>query len=308
MARKNPSFEQLVGYMEKDDGDRVLFHNFFGHDRIRREEIVSEFAENAKRLPKRRNGNALYHEILSFSAGHALGRDEARRILSDIGYEYLKLRAPGQLAYGTLHRDTDHLHLHLCISSNGLGERKRVRLSKLAFSEIQKTIETLVRERYPELNQERVYTKDRKAERVKTASREQAYKERTGATSRKEGLAGMVHGLFEYANSRRELEELLARQGFRIYVRGKTVGLEGPDGKKHRLKTLGLDLHYSAALERFDAPKDRNAGSGGNSDRRHGPGAANGTEEKELRKAERKEELERAAAAFRDSDGPERTR
>jgi hypothetical protein len=304
MARKDPSFDQLVGYMEKDDGDRVLFHNFFGHDRIRREEIVNEFAENAKRLPKRKNGNALYHEILSFSAGHSVGREEARRILSDIGYEYLKLRAPGQLAYGTLHRDTDHLHLHLCISSNGLGEQKRVRLPKREFSEIQKKVENLVRERYPELNQERVYTKERNRERVKTASREQAYKGRTGSASRKEDVAGMVHGLLEYANSRSELDALLAGRGFRLYARGKTVGLEGPDGKKHRLKTLGLDLHYSAALERFDAPKDRSAGSD------TGPEAERGGESgrKEASKASRKEELDRASAAFRDSEGRERTR
>jgi hypothetical protein len=306
MARKNPSFDQLVGYMEKDDGDRVLFHNFFGHDRIRREEIVREFVDNARTLPKRRNGNALYHEILSFSAGHSVGRDDARRILSDIGYEYLKLRAPGQLAYGTLHRDTDHLHLHLCISSNGLGETKRVRLSKAAFAEIQKTIENLVRERYPELNQERVYTRDRKAERVKTASREQAYKERTGAASKKECIAGMVHGLFEYANSRNELDRLLAKEGFRIYVRGKTVGLEGSDGRKHRLKTLGLDLHYSAALERFDAPKDRSAGT--EKETEEGAGAAHGAAEKDRKRTARKAELDRAAAAFRDTDGPERTR
>lgn len=295
---------QLVGYMEKDDGDRVLFHNFFGHDRIRREEIVNEFEENSRHLPKRKNGNALYHEILSFSAGHSVGREEARRILSDIGYEYLKLRAPGQLAYGTLHRDTDHLHLHLCISSNGLGERKRVRLPKREFAEIQKTVENLVRERYPELNQERVYTRERDRERVKTASREQAYKDRTGSASRKEGLAGMVHGLFEYANSRAELDALLAAKGFRVYVRGKTAGLEGPDGKKHRLKTLGLDLHYSAALERFDAPKDRSSGD------TPGDGKGRGDEEgrKKSEKSSRKEELDRASAAFRDSEGRERTR
>lgn len=299
MARKDPSFGQLVSYMEKDDGDRVLFHNFFGHDRIRREEIVREFEENSGRLPKRRNGNALYHEILSFSAGHSVGREEARRILSDVGYEYLKLRAPGQLAYGTLHRDTDHLHLHLCVSANELGKSKRVRLSKREFSDIQKSIENLVRERYPELNQERVYTKGRDHERVKTASREQAYKDRTGSASRKEGLAGLVHGLLEYAGTRQELDALLARQGFRLYRRGKTVGLEGPDGKKHRLKTLGLDLHYSAALERFDAPRDRTAKGG-----RGGDGAS----DREADKAARKEELDRAFSSARDKQGPERTR
>lgn len=315
MARKEASFAQLVSYMEKDSGDRVLFHNFYGHDRMRTEEIVREFEENARALPRRKNGNALYHEILSLNAGHSLTREDARRILADVGHEYLSRRAPRQLAYGALHRDTGHLHLHLCVSSNPLGKPNRARLDKKRFAEIQKEVEAIVRERYPELNQEIVYGKDRKKERVKTASREQQFKERTGKGSRKEEMAGIVHGLLEFARDREELGALLARRGFRLYERGKTIGIEDPEGKRHRLKTLGVDLHYSAALERFGAPKDR-AGTGrGDGD---GRGPETGPREPppgaESRGAEadaatgRKAELDRAFAASREREAKERGR
>ncbi|MFB0965589.1 MAG: relaxase/mobilization nuclease domain-containing protein [Patescibacteria group bacterium] len=341
MARKEASFAQLVAYMEKDSGDRVLYHNFYGHDRMRTEEIVREFDENARRLPRRKNGNALYHEILSLSAGRVLDRAEARRILADIGYEYLSRRAPGQLAYGTLHRDTDHLHLHLCISSNELGKQNRVRLSKREFAEVQKEVEAIVLERYPELGQERIYTKDRTKERVKTASREQQFKERTGKASRKEGMAGIVHGLLEYAGSAKELDALLARHGFKVYRRGKTFGLVDAEGKRHRMKTLGLDLHFSAALERFGAPREligptRGRDTGEDADGRAGPAGvergdeagrrgtepgqegrkretgtgrtAAGEEERKDRADARKADLDRAAAASREREDRERGR
>ena len=336
MARKEASFRQLVSYMEKDSGDRVLYRNFYGHDRMRAEEIVREFEENAGNLPKRKNGNALYHEILSLSAGHSLDRAEARKILADIGHEYLSRRAPDQLAYGALHRDSGHLHLHLCISSNPIGKPNRVRLEKKRFAEIQKEVEAIVLERYPELRQDVVYGKERRKERVKTASREQEFKGRTGKASRKEAVAGLVHGLLEFARDRKDLEALLAREGLRLYERGKTPGLEDADGKRHRLKTLGLDLHYSAALERFGAPKDRDgkgradrdpetdAGPRGREGGRD-PGTASGRSGRERgtgpedvpppEKGEarteaerRKAELDRAFAASREREERERKR
>lgn len=306
MARKVPSFAQLVGYMEKDAGDRVLYHNFYGHDRMRAEEIVREFEENSRRLPRRKNGNALYHEILSLNAGHSLSREEARRVLADIGHEYLSRRAPGQLAYGALHRDTGHLHLHLCISSNPVGKPNRVRIAKREFADIQKEIEDLVRERYPELNQERVYTKERYRERVKTSSREQSLKERTGKGSRKEEIAGVVHGLLEYARSREELDALLERSGLKLYERGKTLGLVDSDGKRHRLKTLGLDLHFSAAFERYSAPTDR--GPERSEERETGPEKAAAGPAGDDSRSRRKEELDRAFAATREREEKERGR
>ncbi len=260
MARKEASFAQLVGYMERDGAERLLFHNLFGHSRTPAEEVVREFESNAGWLRRRKNGNALYHEIISLSSGHALGKDEARRILADVGHEYLARRAPGQIAYGTLHRDSGHLHLHLCVSANEIGRSDRVRLSKGRFAEIQKELERIVMERYPELRQEPVYAKGRaRVEgRVKTTKREQQFKNRTGTASRKEDVARAAAEAFDLAETREGLRAALAERGLSLYVRGSTAGVTDADGTRHRLKTLGVGLHFSAALERIaarDAPE-----------------------------------------------------
>lgn len=305
MARKHPSFGQLVAYMEKDASDRVLYHNFYGHDRMRSEEIVREFRRNADNLSRRKNGNALYHEILSLKPGKAIDRETARRVMSDIGSEYLRRRASDQLAFGVVHRDTDHVHLHLCISSNGVGRCERERLSKREFSEIQKELESLVIERYPELGQTRVYDKSSSKEKVKTTSREQAAKTRTAGESRKETLARKIHAMLEMARSKEELDRAFEREGLKLYVRGKGFGVVDRDGKKHRFSTLGTDLHFSAAVERFSAPKDA-------PEKEFRYEAHQPAEERVVREKtpeySRKEELERARAAAKGRDGPERDR
>ncbi len=219
MARKEGSFAQLVSYMGKESGEQAVFHNLYGHEGTRAQEIVREFEENASWLPARRNGNVLYHEIVSLSAGHGLDRESAAKALADIGYEYLARRAPGQIAYGVAHNDTDHPHLHLCISANELGSPRRSRLSKAEFSRIQKEMEELVRTRYPEIGQEAVYAKGRGAETVKTTRSEQEMKERTGLGSAKERMAARVRSFLQRARSEGELAALLASDGLSLYVR-----------------------------------------------------------------------------------------
>lgn len=64
MSRKEPSFAQLTAYMtdEKSDRDFDLHQHVFSRDP---EHIAHEFETNARLLAKRKNGNYLYHEILS---------------------------------------------------------------------------------------------------------------------------------------------------------------------------------------------------------------------------------------------------
>lgn len=320
MSRKDCSFGQLVAYMEKDAGERAVFHNLYGNGRTARDEIVREFEENASFLPKRANGNVLYHEIVSLSAGHGLDREAAARVLGDIGHEYLARRAPGQIAYGVMHKDTDHLHLHLCISANAIGSGKRERLSKKDFARVQKEVEELVRTRYPEIRQEAVYARGRHPEAVKTTAREQAMAGRTGKASRKAEIAARAHAALALAGSERELSALLASEGLVLSKRGKNWTLEATDGSRYRLSTLGLALHHSAALERFGSPdaqpekrrRERDGNGAGRRERFPGngregdvplPGAA---DEEELRR--RREETARAVERGRNAPpGRERT-
>lgn len=255
---KNP-FMNLVRYMTRTgDGEKsqsVLWHGFYGHEGMSNDEIVAAFEENARHLKERKNGNVLYHEILSFSAGYSLQGEALAQAVADIGQEYLRYRAPGQMAFGAIHYDTDHIHLHLMVSANGIGKREPVRLTKAQFAELQKAVEAFTLAKYPQLAQTRIYDRDRPKERLKTQAHEQAMKSRTGEPSRKERIKSQLHGLFEQAASMAELEMRLEAEGLSLYQRGKSLGVVErlPDGseRRHRLATLGLAEHYQATMTRF---------------------------------------------------------
>lgn len=256
-------FGRLVDYMTRSEdhevAESVIWHGFYGHAGMAARDVVDAFQRNAAHLKARKNGNVLYHEILSFSRGHNLPDQELVRSVTDIGQEYLRQRATDQLAFGAVHRDTDHIHLHLMISANEVGKAERVRLSKKDFADIQKSVEAYALKHYPELAQTRVYDKSRAPEKLKTQTNEQAMKTRTGAQSRKEALKAKLHQFFERARSPEDLEGLLRAAGMSLYTRGKNFGvvLQDDQGevRKHRFATLGLDTHYQATLERWTQDK-----------------------------------------------------
>jgi hypothetical protein len=264
-ARFSSPFGKLIRYMnrgiEDGEGRAVLWHNFYGGDRTPEDEILREFEGNAKLLDARKNGNVLYHEILSFSKGHQARGDELYRMVADIGQEYLRERAPNQLGYGVVHLDTDHIHLHLMLSANEAGRSDRVRLSKAEFAEVQARVERFTLERYQALAQTQIYGRERSPERLKTQVHEQAMKARTGEPSRKEALKAKLHQLFERARTVDELGRLLSDEGVSFYSRGKSVGIvvRDQDGteRRHRLSTLGLESHYVQTNARLLARPDQ---------------------------------------------------
>lgn len=278
--RFSSPFGKLIRYMnrglEDGEGRAVLWHNFYGGERTPEAEILQEFDRNAELLEARKNGNILYHEILSFSKGHQARGDELYRMVADIGQEYLRERAPNQLGYGVVHLDTDHIHLHLMLSANPAGRSERVRLSKAEFAEVQKRVERFTLERYQALAQTKIYDRERPRERLKTDAHEQAMKLRTGKPSQKETLKAKLHQVFARASTTVELAKLLEAEGIAFYARGKSVGVivRDPDGteRRHRLSTLGVLDHYQETNARLlsgqaqakekDMTRERPPGSG----------------------------------------------
>ena len=252
MSRKDASFRQLIDYMKKDRGEVVFGHNLCGNPFGRQEDLILEFEANARRLRERKNGNVLYHEVISLETGAELRKEEIIRILGEIGREYVNRRAPHQMSLGIAHTDAKHIHLHICISANAVGTQKRERLSKQQFSEVQKEVERIVCERWTELSQTTIYTKERNQERLKTRSAEQEMHKRTGEPSRKEDIKTRVHGILERANTPEEFTMLLRDHKLELYQRGKTIGvIDSETGRKHRLSTLGVEAHYEASMVRI---------------------------------------------------------
>jgi len=274
MSRKSPSFGQLVEYFNKEHYDNApSFTQNLWASAYDTNAVTNEFDHNATFLPKRSNGNFLYHEVIALEKTEDISSQKQAQILLDLAQQYSKRRAPNQLVYGKMHKETDHLHFHLLISANGINGRKRQSLSKSAFGKIQRDVERYKIEHYPELGQEKYYDvparmqrqqetqeKVKNDEAVKTAHQEFEFKKRTGKKSQKEQLRENLKTTFETAGSESELDHHLQQLGYKRYLHGKTEGvIDLKSGKKYRLKTLGLEVSLQTKKSRSQVYTEREA-------------------------------------------------
>jgi len=264
MARKRPSFSQLLAYFHKDSFYRqapIFTHNLYhGHTP---EAAAAELEQNATFLPKRANGNYLYHECLILGHYPDVPQLRQERILLDLVKQYVAVRAPDQMVYGRMHLDTDYVHFHLCISANAVRGKNRHWLSKAKFGDIQRYIERYKLEKYPELGSEKYYDleareakrelrRSQQAELAQLSREEFEMKKRTGELSQKERNRAALLDAFEQAGSEPELITNLRTLGFELYIRGNTEGVVNLDsGRKYRLRTLGLENNLQNTQNRI---------------------------------------------------------
>ena len=247
ISRKTASFRALIEYFHKEktaDSD-CYTHNLICSDP---DGAATEMEENAKFLPRRLNGNVVYHEIISLPENAKIAIPRQASMLEVLVQQYVKRRCPNNLVYGKLHRDQRYLHYHLAISSNGVKERSRHWLAKSDLARIQREVEDYKIQHFPELGQQKYYdpaARDRKRQREENTphltDHEQAFKRRTGEPSRKEQDHATLRLIFDQALSEADLTAALSQAGFQLYRRGETEGVIAHDGRKYRLKTLGLE-------------------------------------------------------------------
>ena len=262
MSRKVPSFGQLIGYIDRDEGQEQwrIRHNVFARDP---ERIRAEFERNGERLQRRKNGVYLYHEIISITRAEGLSPEEQKARLRDIAENYVAARCPDNLVYGGLHQDKEHsFHYHLMISANRAGDDRRLRLSKSQFRQVQVGLERHVLQTYPELEQKVAI--DKRAERKKSRG-EAELERRTGTAPKKEQVRDRVREALEASRDRDSLMQALGRHDLELYVRGKTLGvIDHESGKRHRLKTLELELadRVEGMMLETSASREKTASAG----------------------------------------------
>lgn len=261
MSRKEPSFSQLLDYMESGRADErfTIHHNLFGHSH---EQIKEEFFRNSKLLRRRSGGNYMYHEVISISRSERLKLDEQKEKLRQITLDYIRNRAKHNLAYGALHDDHDNnIHFHLIISANEVQSRKRYRLPKYEFDQIKKTLENRVLEHYPELQQKELI--NRKPEEY-LSNKGGELKRRTGKTPQRDIVREKVRKIFEHVATREELLTGFDSERLDFYMRGKNPGVIDRDtGRKYRIKTLGFMAQFQAVNQKIEADlQQRNSISG----------------------------------------------
>lgn len=156
------SFGQLARYIAtRAEPDFGISRNLNVWDPTDRGKVVKQFKDNARPLPKRKNGNCLYHEILSFPVTDSVSLERQKFALREAAERYLADRADKLLAWGQMHEEKGHLHYHFMLSANEIGQSKRHRLTKADFARLQRELEAFILRRFPELGQEPIYGNDR---------------------------------------------------------------------------------------------------------------------------------------------------
>jgi hypothetical protein len=210
MSRKTASFGQLITYMdcEKSDASFDVHHNCYARGQTH---LAGEFFANSQHLTKRKNGNILYHEIVSISLEEGVDRSHAKDCLREIALKYIQARCPHNLVYGTLHDDhADHLHYHLMISANERGETQRFWHTKAQYKTIKRELEEYVLTTFPELKQSRVQAMESEVieqgdDRSKDIGTSVSDKPQTA----RETIAGAVLAAIDQATSFESFEAIL---------------------------------------------------------------------------------------------------
>jgi hypothetical protein len=259
MSRKEASFKQLLSYINKPKhkGKTALLYNSQAFsDNLK--QIENEFLKNYEFAPKRKNGNALYHEIISFSEKDRKFLTES--ILYDLAFEYLQMRASGALAYAKVHFDKKCPHVHVVISANLIKSGQKLRITKGQFGTIKRNLEKYQQKEYPLLENSVVFDKAREKEKlkktVKEGERDRRIKNKR-EKSRKEQIVDIVKNCL-CAGSEKEFLEKLKTAGLKFYVRGKNAGVqEASKMCKFRFRTLGVVPLYQKTQKRWENANKR---------------------------------------------------
>lgn len=244
LTRKNNS-GQLLKYIlryildekKQDDKPFLIRHN------IRSRSLkgyIKEFESNEfNRIHKRSNQTALHHVILSWSDKDTKYITEP--MLKDMAKQYITARGENNLYLGTVHKDRNHIHIHLAISGSKL-DRTASRISKQKLADIKIMMDAYQREKYPELINS-LPKHGKKKELIQAEVSKNLDKQRR-KFSKKDILINTITNIKEQAQSQDNFLSLLELNGYRPYFRGANKSLTGinHEGRKYRFKTLGLDV------------------------------------------------------------------
>jgi len=243
-------FGSTIQYMFRDSAaDTAVFtQNLFSEDP---ELATKEFEENSKFLPARKNGNVAYHCVLSLPKCEV---PDARQIvmLHSIMNFFVKRVYPESLAIGVCHTDSEFIHAHVLVSSNGVRNRTRSHMSRASFSKALRETEQYQISHFPMLGDKLLRKESReKKDQLQLSNVEVELKKRTKAPSQKEIRRTEILSIFYKVRSEADLITQLKGVDLVLYTRGKQQGVECQrTQRRYRLSTLGLAAEYLTAQKR----------------------------------------------------------
>jgi hypothetical protein len=205
--------------------------------------MLSQFeSNNDKRLIPHKNGNRAYHEIISFHANDS--KNLSREAMLDVARTYARGRSPNSLVVASMHRNREHLHIHVIVSAIELGGKVK-RLSRGEFRQLKQKMERY-QEKHLQLEHSKVnHSKKKEPSLLKDAVYQLQL--RTGKLSEKQQLQLDLAEIYSKASSSKNFIQLLKEKGHEIYKRGSQLGIK--KSRKYRLKTLGYPIEKLQLLD-----------------------------------------------------------
>ena len=267
-ARKNIySSKQICRYVLTDKGQiehpfalPILLQNI---NRLELDTIHRDFLDNHKHAKKRKNGNALLHEIVTLHKDDVGNNKITLEMSQDIMETYIRMRgAEKALVIGKSHNNGQHYHF--IIGNNEYRSAKSLRMSHNQMKDLLRRFELWHKAKYPMLTKSIVHTTpEREQNRNKSRDiasenrnnrreKEYAMKMRTpGKKSHKELAFEMTETLLQRASNFSQLVGYIKQiKDLGVYTyRGKIRGILYQE-RKYTFSTLGISKERLLPLER----------------------------------------------------------
>lgn len=240
----------------KEKRSFVITHNIRGNNINQWEK---QYIENETFRIRKRTDSVLYtHEIISFH------KDDAENIsldkLENMARTYIQMRKINGMFVAIPHFDKNHYHIHICASGLEYHTGKSLRMTKAEFQKLKKDIQNYQIEHFPELSKSIVKHNKKGQAKERDQNKEQnnliktekeyQYKLRTGRTTEKEQIIGILKTCYKAANSKCDFFEKLNECGLKTYIRGgKTTGVIFGN-HKFRLNRIGFTEERLEELNR----------------------------------------------------------
>ncbi|MCC6816170.1 MAG: relaxase/mobilization nuclease domain-containing protein [Saprospiraceae bacterium] len=240
---------QLVNYLFKNEKDKkpepILKHNLRSRTT---KGWTKEFEQNfGLRINIRKDNIRLHHTIISFS-----NKDKKHinsELLKDITKKYIELRGKDNIYLASSHRDKEHIHLHIVMSSIKYLTGESNRISRQEFKDIKLALDTYQREKYPELVNS--LPNHGKSKSVQLNDLEKNLQNSDRKLSQNQEVLKTVQTVFERSKSVDNFLSELKSEGYATYTRGgKIYGIEDASERHYRFKTLGIDLNKLEVKDR----------------------------------------------------------
>ena len=225
----------------------IIRHNLRGESH---KDFAKEFESNeSNRIHTSSRQVAVHHTILSWADADAEKLTD--NMLHDLANEYIRLRGENNIYLGNVHREKDHVHLHLMMSATRL-DGISSRIPKDVFQEIKIKLQEYQKEKYPELISLPKHLQTNEKEVDKEAKNIKRHDERTRDKS---VLVGLVETTYAKAKSVEEFLEEIRKQGHEPYYRnGQLQGIKFEGEQKFRFTNLGFSKEKIFEL---DAKKEK---------------------------------------------------